>query len=1112
MDLSGFEGVTRPQGQQERPEAVRVWLLGGFRVSVGRRTLTGDAWRLKKAAALVKLLALEPDHRLHREQVMDLLWLDLGKRAATNNLRQVLYGARRILDPASNSHNRYLSLQDEQLALCPGGVLRVDVDAFDEAVAIARRSRDPATYRAAIELYAGDLLPEDRYEQWVEGRRENLKQTYFALLIELADLYEERGQYEPAIVALQKAVAEDPTFEEAHAALMRLYALSGRPREALVQYERLQEALSRRLGTEPGETTQRLREDIAAGNVSSDRPQVGLPEEPPAIAKHNLPAARTSFVGREQEIVEVKRELAMTRILTLSGAGGSGKTRLALEVAMELVGTYPDGVSLVELAGLSDGTLVPQELAATLEVQEQADQPLTDTLIEFVREKKILLVLDNCEHLIDAAADLSDTLLDSCPHLTILATSREPLGVAGEIDRPVPALSVPDVADRLTVEELERYESARLFAERALFVERTLYGSSGFALQPDNTQTVAQICSRLEGIPLAIELAAAWVGTLSVEQISERLKDSLRLLKSGSRTITSRQRTLRGAMDWSYNLLSEPERILFRRLSVFAGGWTLEAAEAVSAGDGIEKEAVLELLWPLVNKSLVVAESGTQRAAARYRMLEPIRQYAREKLGASGEADEVQDRHVAFFLALAEEAEPELAGPQQRLWVERLEAEHDNMRKALSWVLEREQAELGLRFGAALWRFWFAQGYLSEGIRSMEEVLAGSESAVASLRVKTLEGMGWLTQVQGDTEQAKAVYEEMLTLSRESDDRENIAIALNSLGALALAQGDNERARVLLEENMAVLRELEAERKVATKLQRYQVLGLLGFLAINEEGDYTRGAALWEESLALAHEVGDAYRAGSALSNLGYITLLRRDYERATALSEEALEFAHDLGSAGVEIAPEAWVNLGLAALGLSNHERANASFKEGLVMSQHAGRNPSVINTLEGMASLAGALENDSRAAHLWGSAAAAREVTGIALPPGERALHEPYLAPARSRLGEELWEEALDEGRAMSLEEAAEYALAKQAEPIAPVSPASEDSSAEQLPISLTPREKEVALLVAQELSNRQIASTLTLSEHTVATHVRNVLKKLGLYSRNQIAAWFAEHQPLP
>jgi predicted ATPase/DNA-binding SARP family transcriptional activator/DNA-binding CsgD family transcriptional regulator len=1092
--------MTQPESPTtKRPaETVRVWLLGGFRVSVGSRTIEVGQWRLRKAAALVKLLAVAPGNRLHREQAMDLLWPNLGTRAASNNLRQVVHGARRILDPASDSHKLYLSLQDEQLTLCPGGQLWVDLDAFEAAAATARRARDPAAYRAVIELYTGDLLPDDRYEEWAEARREELRQLYIALLIELAGLYEERDEHGLAIEVLRRATAKEPTLEEAHAALMRLHALSGRPERALAQYERLRDALVRGLGTEPTTATRRLRDEIAVGRLSPTPPAAPPREELSDADRHNLPAPRTSFVGRERETVEVKRTLSMTRLSTLTGAGGSGKTRLALEVARELIGAYPDGVWLVELASLTEGDLVAQEVAGALKVSERPGQPLTDTLVDALADKELLLVLDNCEHLVEAAAQLVDALLDSCPRLRVLATSREPLGVSGEVLWQVAPLSLPATTDGgAGVESLMRYEAVRLFVDRARL------RLPDFELTQENAGAVARVCRKLDGIPLAIELATARMGALAVEQVAQRLEASLDVLKGASRTATPRQRTLRATLDWSYNLLSETERALFRRLSVFAGGWTLEA---VCSGGSFEEGDVLDLLGGLVDKSLVVA-GVSSGGAVHYRMLEPIRQYAREKLGASGEAEEVQNRHAAFFLTLAEEVEPELAGPQQSVWVERLDVDHDNLREALSWFLERREAELALRLGAALWRFWFDRGYLSEGVRWLERVLAGSDPAASPVRVKALEGLGWLLQVQGDTEQAKATYEEMLKLSRELGDKGDIATALNSLGTVAAQQGDNERARVLLQENLEVLGELEEEGNPATTLKRFHALNLLGYLAINEEGDYARGATLWEESLAVARKVGDTERVGSALSNLGHPALLQGDYERARALSEEALAFAHELGSASVEFAPVAFVNLGLAALGLGEHERAAASFEETLVMSQNMGRKPQVIESLEGMASLAGALGEDTRAAHLWGAAEAAREVTGIALSPGERDLHEPYLASARSRLGEIAWEEALAGGRAMSLEEAVEYALSKEVEPATPTFPVPEASSADQPPVALTPREKEVAVLVAKDLSNRQIASQLMLSEHTVATHIRNILKKLGLRSRTQIASYFTD-----
>ncbi len=603
MHAEAASDPTRKRRSSEGSFPVRIRLLGGFSVWVGSRAVSEGAWRLRKAANLVKLLALSPSHRLHREQVIDALWPGLGMQAASNNLRQTLHAARRTLDPDRAANSRYLSLQEKQLTLCPREPLWVDVEVFEEAAATARRTRGPAAYRLAIDLYTGELLPGDRYEEWAEGRREELRRLYLALLFELGDLFEERNEPEAAVETLQRAATEEPTLEEVHAGLIRLYALSDRRTQALTQYERLREALSNRLGTEPSASTRRLYEEIAAGRFPLGKPNAPTVEEPSPleVGKHNLPAPRTSFVGREPELRNVKRDLAMTRLLTLTGAGGCGKTRLALEVARELIGAYPDGVWLVELAPLSEGALVAHEVAGVLGMQEQPERSLTDALVDFLRAKRALLVLDNCEHLIDAVARLADVLLDSCLHLRVLATSRESLNVEGELNWLVPSLSAPSLLQSPKVEELAGYESVRLFVERAR------HRNSAFSLTSENANAVARICGRLDGIPLAIELAAARVG-LSVEQIAVRLDDSLRLLSVGSRTASPRQRTLRGTLDWSYELLSKPQRRLFDRLPVFAGGWTLQAAEAVGAGDTQQGE-VLDLLCRLVEKSLVVAEA-----------------------------------------------------------------------------------------------------------------------------------------------------------------------------------------------------------------------------------------------------------------------------------------------------------------------------------------------------------------------------------------------------------------------------------------------------------------------------------------------------------------------
>jgi predicted ATPase/DNA-binding SARP family transcriptional activator/DNA-binding CsgD family transcriptional regulator len=1080
-------------------EALRIWLLGGFRVAMDARAIEKDAWRLRKAAALIKMLALAPSHRLHREQVMEALWPHLGKKAASNNLRNTLHSTRAILDSAAGS--RYLASEKDSLVLCPGGELWVDVDAFEEAAVGARRSGDPAAYRAAINLYAGNLLPEDRYEEWAEGRRQELRRTWLSLHVELARAYEGRGEYEKGIEVLQRALSEEPTNEEVHTVLMRLYAFSDRRGEALAQYDRLREALSRQLDTQVSATIERLREEIAAGRFSSAQPTAPPTQERSERGKHNLPAPRTSFVGRERAKKGIERELAMTGLLTLTGAGGSGKTRLALEVARDLNGAYPDGVWLAELASLTQGEFVAQSVAEAVGVHGQPGRSPTETLVDALNSKNMLLILDNCEHLVDDVAGLVASLLETCPYLRILATSREALAVSGEVTWPVSLLSVPDPKRLPTVARLEGYESVRLFVDRAR------QRDPAFALRPENAHAVAQICVRLEGLPLAIELAAARIKVLSTQSLLDRLSDRLKLLSGGPRDFSEKQRTLRSTIEWSHNLLSDDEQGLFRRLSAFSGGWTLEAVEAVCSGEPIEQEDVLDLLGGLVDKSLVVVRWITD-GAVRYGMLESIRQYAREKLEESTEADEVQDRHATFFLALAEEAEPQLAGPEQRLWVERLEEEHDNMREALSWVLEQGEGEQALRLGAALWRFWHVRGYLSEGISWMERVLAEGEPAASPVRVKALEGMGWLAQYQGDFQRARETYEEMLRLSRELGDKGNVATALNSLGTVAAQRGDNERARTLLQENLEVIEDLEVEGSPAAKLKRFHACNLLGYLAIYEEGDYARGTTLWEQSLALAREVEDTDRIGTTLANLGHPALLQGDYEKAKSLSKEALQFAHELGSSGVEFTPTALLNLGLAGLGLGEHKRARGSFQEALLMCQDMGRKPQVIENLEGMASLAEALGEATRAAHLWGAAEAAREVAGLVLSPGERALHEPYLASARSRLGEVAWEEALAKGRSMSLEEAAEYALAKE-EIDRSTTPVQEQIPPGEPIVELTPRENEIAALVARGLTNRQIAQELSISERTAGNHVAKILRKLGLGSRAQIVSWAAERQ---
>ena len=1048
--------TTIVSGDRSAPDAVRVWLLGGFRVSVGSRTISGERWRLRKAASLMKLIALAPGYRLHREQAMDLLWPGSGTRAASNNLRQTLHATRRILDRANGPG--YLVSENESIVLCPKSKLWVDVEAFEQASDIARRSKDPSAYRAAIELYSGELLPEDRYEEWTQGRRGELRQTFLSLLVEIARLHEEHGteELEPAVQALKRVLAEEPTNEEAHVGLMRLYASSGSQVEALRQYGRLSEALSSQLSVEPSSSTRALREEIVAGRFRAGptQPAASPTKETAGGARaHNLPARRTSFVGREREMLEIKRTLAMTRLLTFTGTGGSGKTRLALEVARDLVGAYPDGVWLADLAPLSEENLVPQVVAQVMKVPERPGRSLTETLVGALRDKDMLLMMDNCEHLIEMAARLADVLLSSCPHVRVVATSREVLGVEGELVWRVGPLPVPeaDPDHRLPATgELARYDAVRLF------VERSRLRSPHFELRSENARAVAQICRMLEGIPLALELAAARVGVLSVKQISERLDDALMLLRGLSRTNERRHQTLRGTLEWSYGLLSDAERTLFERLSVFAGGWTLEAAEAVGTGEGIGKEDVLDLLERLTDKSLVIVIETGDEGALRYRLLEPVRQYAHGKLEQGGDAEAARRRHALWYLALAEEAEEGLVGTHYLVWLKRLKTEHDNLRVALRWFLERGETELGLRLAAALAKdFWRTHERLREGFEWLEAALAG-EGDASPWRAKALAHAGWIAWERLDFERSTALSEEALALSRELGYKEGAAAALYNLGMVAIY--DQMRAK--------------------------------------------DAWSLFEECLVLRRQLEDEVGMARTLQKIGLILVIRRDFERAEALYEEGIELVQKTGDPVGRVVT-LWLG-GLASLGLGNHESVRNRCRECLDVARQIEDTHTFALIMHVLGASACEEGQSVRSARLWGAAESVLDTLGLGMGPAERHFYEPYFTVVRTQLGEEAFEMAWAEGRAMTLPEALEYASSSEEETVTQTVSAPEvQPSADQPSGKLTRREEEVTSLVARGLTNRRISEELFISERTVDAHVRKILKKLGLRSRAQIAA---------
>jgi len=742
-------------------------------------------------------------------------------------------------------------------------------------------------------------------------------------------------------------------------------------------------------------------------------------------------------------MAEVKRALASTRLLTLTGTGGSGKTRLALEVAPDLVEAYSDGVWLVELAPISEQELVPKVLAEVLEVPERPAESLADTLAEVLQSRKLLLVLDNCEHLLEATARLVDSLLDSCPFLRILATSREALGVEGELRRPVPPLSVPEPQGSVSLEELE-----------------------------------------------------ARVGTLSVEQISERLEASLELLTRGGRTAMPRHRTLKGALDWSHELLSDPERKVFRKLSTFAGGWALEASEAVASGEGLAESEVLDLLSGLVEKSLVEAK-GSDEAGTRYRLLEPVRQYALEKLEESGEVEAAKRAHAQYFLALSEEAEPELLGPRETQWYERLEEEHDNIRAALSWSLGGADPELGLRLAGAIWWFWHRHGHLREGLRWLEEGLTEGGEASAIARAKALAGIGWLTFGQGDRGRMRESATEGLSVSAEAGlGGDYRARFLNLLGHSSWQEGNYEKAMKLAEESLALSREASDVGSMAESLL------ILGNTFVYRLGGQEQARAYFEEGLAVSRgEFGSPSVSRALLNAVGLTFLLQRNLERATALAEETLALSQASGDR--TLLPLPLNDLGWVALLRDDLKRAEALHKESLALSKELGGSHRTFVFLEGLACDAGAKGEAERAARLFGAAQALREATGFPLEAAMRSLEEPYFVGARSQLEESAWTKAWGEGRAMSMEAAIEYALLEE-EP----STITPSSAAPEQPAGLTPREVEVLKLVAAGMTNAQVAQGLFISPRTVQRHLTSIYHKLGVSSRTTATRFAIEH----
>jgi predicted ATPase/class 3 adenylate cyclase len=737
--------------------------------------------------------------------------------------------------------------------------------------------------------------------------------------------------------------------------------------------------------------------------LPADFPPLSTPESFP----HNLPMQLTSFIGRERELAEVKQLLSKTRLLTLTGPGGTGKTRVALQIAEELLPSFADGVWLAELAPLTDASFIPQTIAAIFGLRELPNMPIINIITDYLRAKQLLLILDNCEHLTEACAKLSDHLLHSCPQLKIIASSREVLGIAGETAYRVPSLSLPD-SGQVTREAVIGFESVQLFVERASAA------NPKFNLTDENASAVAQICRRLDGIPLALELAAARSLVFSPEEIASHLGDRFKLLTGGNRTALERHQTLRALINWSYDLLSEEERTLFRHLSVFAGDWRFEAAEAVCPDLD-----VLNLLTQLVNKSLVMVDEQVNET--RYHLLETIRQYGRDQLLEAGNAEQVRNRHLDFFLKLAEEAESHYNSLQELEWMSQLEADNDNLRAALEWAMEQDVLR-ALRLGTALYPFWNRHGQEAEGCRILRQALARLKALPRAegeathrrmaLQVKAMGALEVLSFAQGDFVSSLNVAEEVIELSRRINEKHSLSEALFYLGIVKAFLGDAEISVSMAEEALTLARELGDRVLLGLGLTN-----MAGVIAMTQ-GDSQKMQAFSEEGIRLLKEAGAQWGVAMASFGTGLFAARQGNYAEARSQFEASIPVF-------LELRDRHRVNMAYSEIAhierrQGHFEEAKPYYRKTLLEWQRLGHRSAIAHELECLAMIAKAQEEDQRAARLFGAAEILRENINMPMTPLEKIEYEREVNDLRANMDEAAFVKAWAEGRAMSMEQA--------------------------------------------------------------------------------------------
>jgi predicted ATPase/DNA-binding SARP family transcriptional activator len=934
---------------------IRVNTFGGLRLVVNGVNVAEDAWQRRKARQLFKILLSRPDGRIGKDQVTGLLWPDSPTSAALTNLRSALLDLRRVLGDAQST----VVCSDRDALWLSDTRVWVDVHEFEQLVARAGASSDPlALLLEANALYPGDFLADDVYDDWLDDRRQQLKQVWINVQFRLAQLWEARDAVDEAAAPLQHLLQLDACDERAARELMRLFARHRRRSEGVRVYQRLVNALRDELDSEPSEDITRIF-------------QTELPQAPRTPTRaHNLPQQPGPIIGRADDIAAVCFQLHRphVRLLTLLGSGGCGKTRLAIQVATDLLTEFAGGVWFIDLSSVRDADKVVFAIGRGLEIaQPLDDQPYRQRIAESIGSRRMLLILDNVEQVIEAGDQIVE-LLASCSELKVLVTSREPLHVRWEHEYHVPPLAlVPAVAADIDV--------VAASPAVALFVRCAEAIRPDWHLTPANVGVVASLCNHLDRLPLAIELAAARTKLFTPEAMLARVDQSLEFLMTASRDLPQRHRGLRMAISWSHDLLSVAERTTFRRTAVFAGGWTLDAANDVVGNHSGDGTPVLETLDGLVDKSLLRVEFERD-GEPRFSMLETIREFAMGELTAAGELATTQARHAAWCLALAEAAEPDLSGPGQLERLDQLEREHDNFRSALRWSFGGGDPLCGARLAAALGKFWEIHGYLQEARQWMSSALDARQDLSAARRAKLTRSAGHIAFLRSDYPASRELLGESLALAREAVDQAGVVQTLVNLASVALSSEDDERAELLLEEALTIALELADTPRAASSLQ---LLGLIDY----HHGRLDTAAGRLEHSLAMRRALGDDWATAQTLCDLGLVSHAQGCEPKAFQQHAEALRI---------------WGQL-----------------------ADHWG----LAYALEGIAVL---IRSDDPAAALKfvAAAAQARERVGIQAMPGRRAELEATLHSCAEALGSELYAAIRSANSARDLPSVAEEAHA--------------------------------------------------------------------------------------